>query len=598
MIRTQISELQVVGFVQPPTGWPRWRELAVVLALRADPDRLCVPLVWIERDDGTTVEGLETTRASLRDEHGEALRWLDPIHLADHQRLVLDTEGAPEVVSVDDLERARRLELFAHLQAALSSASSGGPDDEVEAHLDRAFDVSAFDPQMLTLRAGFLTEVGLARADDALRDLLDEVGDLDALRGVQRMRGWAHLQPTALRDRWYATARDTMASALESNVTVFHPVIARGVRLRGALLGLLRRRWGFDQPVALPHDLLARGLRGEPRALEEIDRLLGASRDWRLWSELIARAAPRAQEEMARAFGEAPLADALLRASQHDLLGLAENWHTLEINDGRGRAQDWRHTLRGVAHWTPQTGLSPWRNGENLAARLRERAALAQRPIESVHALLLKQFGVRRDVALLKSDGFGVVGAAPRATPPCVFVDADAHGLASRFAATHALAHLLLHGGRKRSEDIVCACSTAPSARADDDERLANAFAAYFLAPRDAVQKRVQRSAPVGSQDFVKQALEIQDAFGLTAVTAAEHLLNCFSVPRAEPLPATVRDELRTAQRERANTFGDADRPRPMLGDRSETYVDTVTRLARRGVLSATDASTLLSEAA
>jgi Zn-dependent peptidase ImmA (M78 family) len=595
MIRGKTSELQIAGYVRPSAGWPRWRELTVVLEMEADPGVVWVPISWIDREDGTTVEGVETSWNSLAAEHDDAVERLAPkIRLGDRQRLVLDADGHPEIVSVDDLERERRIELFRHLQAALAAAAENASDDDIEAHIDAAFDVSAFDPLMLTLRAGYLTSAGSARADDALHDLLGSVGDLDALRTVRQRSGWNDLAPVDLRDSWYAAARDAMTSALESNVTEFRPAIARGVRLRAALLALLRARWGFRQPAELAHDLLARGLRGEPRAMQEIDRTLQVSQEWRLWSELITRAEPRAQEEMALAFGEAPIADALLRASREDLLGVAENWYAMEINEDGGRATDWRRTLEGFSQWVPFTRQSPWQNGEHLAERLRARAGLGGRPIASVNALFCDQLGVRPDAASLASDGFGVVGAAPRATPPCIFVDASAHGLAARFAASHALAHLLVDGGRRRAEDVVCACSIGPAAKVDEQERLANAFAMYFIAPRDGVQRRVQRLAPIATPEFIAQAIEVQDEFGLTAVAAAEHLLNCFRVPRAERLPPDVRDELREAQRHRPNEFGRSDQPRPVRQGRSDVYADTVTRLARRGVIAERDAAVLL----
>lgn len=551
-----LDELRAVAVADEGAGAPvAWHPAQVVFARRDDPSQMRIAERYLSTDLAEHVAGPACTRQALDHDVAEGLlRRIEPLDVPSFHRIVCGAEGSCEVVPRDELLARRHRALAASLQEAVRLAKEGSDAEAVTEAFDAAWDVDPWSLESNLLRCGW--RVRDATDDDAVEDLLRTWPDPSDFKAVGSHAIWTRVagaRGSASRrfcDDLLRAAREAAEELLAPRFELAPP-IAEAVLVKATLLGALRRRWGLSQPAALDHDELAAALRGAPEAMARVDERLQVSREWRLWTELIDRAPSRALAEMQQQLG--PIDLTLGRARREDLLGVARTWNTLESNaeeraDRHGR---WRSALARLGAWSVRD-VAPWRQGEQLANAVRERWRLDERPIGGVFDLLREEFGVRVDGAELGDADASVVGALPRRSPPCVFLGRTSKHdpLASRFAAAHELAHLLL-AGRSTRRDESWYCATGGDPAHDDQERLANAFAVYLLAPREQVQQFVQRAPPVRSPEFVAWALRVRARYGLTAVTAGEHMLNCVGRPEEMArLPDDVRAKLGSAPKE------------------------------------------------
>ncbi len=110
------------------------------------------------------------------------------------------------------------------------------------------------------------------------------------------------------------------------------------------------------------------------------------------------------------------------------------------------------------------------------------------------------------------------------------------------------------------------------------------------------MQRFVQRAPSVQSGEFVEWALRVRSQFGLTAITAAEHMLNCTVRPEnLRRLPDEVREKLRRAPRE--TTPFEARDATPLLdprSGRSAAFHAVLERCTANGSVSLTQARAVL----
>ncbi|MBI5517327.1 MAG: hypothetical protein HY909_26375 [Deltaproteobacteria bacterium] len=535
-------------------------------------------------EEGLTevVVGTELDREEL-DCDVEAGLWqaIPETRVPSGHRLVRGDAGRWEVVPRDALERRRRAMLRERL--ALAGTIARRPAQArrgLGAALDAAWDV---EPRLLltnVLRSGHW------RTPVALEALLSVEPDPSRFGRVRSHSLWGELRLERWGERLLAAAQQEADADLSPEFALVPPVPEEAM-LRAVALRHLRRRWGLEQPVELAHDDLAAALRGDLAALDRVGEALRDVRAWRVWSELIALAPERARAELGRAFGDVAMAPGPERIG--DLLGVARSWYTLEENmDERSdRLSTWRRALSAMAGWIPRGG-TPWRQGELLAGAVRERLLPREGALLSLREEFEQRCGVRLDSDAFMSAEGSVVGVVPRRAPPCVFSDRRTHrdALAVRFGAAHALAHLLLEGGTAREEGWSCTLGSDPGT--DDRERMANAFAAYLLAPRKEVQMLVQRAVEPTSEEFVRGAMAVRGRFGLSAVAAGEHMVNCLGGTEGrEPLSSEVRGRLReAASRERVGCgAGDVLPELHHATGRSEAFVRAVERCEALGAI-------------
>ncbi|MFO0608845.1 MAG: ImmA/IrrE family metallo-endopeptidase [Polyangiales bacterium] len=550
-----LDELQAVAVADEGGGGSvAWHGAQVVFARADDPTQLLVVDHYLSRDAEYAV-GAVLTEKQLEHDVAEGLfRRIKPLRVPSFHRVVCHAGGRCEVVRQSDLLARHHASLREALEEAVRLAMDATAGDAATDAFDAAWDVDPWGLETNVLRCGWRTNGG---SDDvgAVEDLLSAWPDPAAYKGVGSRALWNEVagawgSPSRrFCDGLLRHARDTAEERLTPAFELAAPV-SESVRLKAVLLGALRQRWGLSQPVTFEHDELAEALRGAPEAVAQVDHRLQGVREWRLWAELADRSPARCWAEMHRALNVST--NLVGRARREDLLRVARTWNTLESNldEHAERSGQWRAALARLTTWH-RYDVAPWRQGEQLAQAVRGRWKLGEAPIESVFELLREEFGVRVDGADLGEADASAVGALPVRAPPCAFLGRPSRHdpLASRFAAAHELAHLLL-AGREARRDESWFCATGGDPEHDDGERLANAFAAYFLAPRAQVRQFVQRAPGVHSGEFVEWALRVRERFGLTAVTAAEHLLNCTERPKDLPrLPDDVRAKLRAAQK-------------------------------------------------
>lgn len=605
MTHWKLDDLHVVAVAdEGGEGSPPWHAAQVVFSRADDPSQLLAVDRYVGADAEYAVGNLYTVAQLERDITEGLYRRIEPLAVPSFHRVVCRAGGVCEVVRRSDLQARQHQALARALSGAVGLALQQAGADAVEEALDAAWDLDPWGLEPNLLRCGWRVKHAENEADDSVEDLLAAWPDPSSFKDVRVRALWNEVagawgSPSQrLCDGLMRAARDAAEEVLAPRFELAPPV-AESVMLKATLLTALRRRWGLAQPVDFDHDELADALRGVPEALAQVDARLQGVREWRLWAELADRSPARCLGEMQRTFGA--LAPAPGRAHQEDLLRLARTWNTLETNDddSASRPARWRSALARLGAWNVHD-VAPWRQGEQLAQAVRGRWRLDERPIDSMLDLMREEFGVRVDGAELGDADASVVGALPRRAPPCVFLGrASRHDtLTSRFAAAHELAHLLL-AGREARRDESWFCATGGDADHDEHERRANAFAVYLLAPRDQVQRFVQRARPIHTSEFIEQALRVRTQFGLTAVTAAEHLLNCTERPEGLPrLPDEVRAKLRGATKEPTAFEARDAAPRIEATGRSEVFRETLERCVAIGKVKESEARLVLPRAA
>lgn len=189
----------------------------------------------------------------------------------------------------------------------------------------------------------------------------------------------------------------------------------------------------------------------------------------------------------------------------------------------------------GLPDWWAQRGakLGPLNvegnvvaQAEVLAGRARKELGNPVDPIASVRAAM-SRFGIATFFTQFASDAVdGATWIAAKA-PPNVVVNAKARGglvTASRMTFAHELCHALFD--RPKSGDF--GHVEIRGTRNSDLEKRANAFAAYFLAPRLGV-RRFLREAGLGTNEPPTQQhlLSLSLHFGMGVEAMAHHLVNC-----------------------------------------------------------------------
>lgn len=195
--------------------------------------------------------------------------------------------------------------------------------------------------------------------------------------------------------------------------------------------------------------------------------------------------------------------------------------------------------------------------------------------------------------------GAPVVGLSP------ALIDGDVGVL--RFAIAHQIGHMIesVAFGRSRPcTSVVVGGEFIGAVEPDPSEAFANAFAAYLIAPRDAVVGLVDRPTEMTPDWILGAVRDIARYFGLSAGASLWHVLNCLRTqdikenvrkvredPRWLLHRAETRDDLenrwtedrRTVDREVGDRLDDMD---PLGRPRSAAFDELVSRATDEGLLS------------
>jgi hypothetical protein len=599
--RYDLTDLRVVAAWEADSPRAPWRPIVPIFD-RGGSRRT---IVWPTEVGPTWVWGHEEPAASLDAaiEEGRASSIGEPLRPWSHGALVRLVNGAFALVAQTELIRSRLSEIKARLDQALSLFESNADLTAVQDAFDGACLVYRFDLVASTLRAGAATR---------LRDRDPEwcsqcVGDLayvvevgaDLVDVRQRLL-WSTLSHAPLRERLFRQAREALDDHLLPAVELSAPVDPE--THAAAVATAVWRREHPRSRLPLPHALLVQVLAGEPTAVAtaqgELERMPGWPECFNVMAASWRLGGPAAVEYAAH-------------AQIGDLRRVARSlYHLEQLDDAPApRSARWRSFVQLTQGLADTRDSRPWRQGELAAAELRARLDLDGHPLPAVSAFAMTH-GIHVGIAALSGGDIDGAASLPRNVPPCVFVDACAAGrqrLSSRFTMAHELGHLLLD--RSRDQDDAWVCHTAAGeegARGGDEEKRANAFAAYLLAPREAVLTHAATLPSLDSAEFVAMAIHLRDVFGLTATAAAEHLLNCHrdpgsTAPGRDRLPGDVRGRLREAAAgaEATGFPGDQDIDAPRVGGpvprtRSGRFAELVRRWVAVGQLSPDRAAELL----
>lgn len=573
-----------------------WRAIRVVLAPRS---RTCA--IWAVRIIGDQAEGFEEPWSSLEEAVSAKRATLLPKAIpAKPRHSLVWSEGTFQYVLDDELARRRRLALQGRLADALTAFERAVDLEEVADKFDAAYLVSPTDRIAAVLRAGAAAE-RCARDDawyeQAVSDLeacVEESGDLVPIRDLEF---WNDLPEPDLREKLYHQARAALDDHLRPRVKLEDPVPSSAIDVARALY-----RWRHQERnthLKVSHSILVEALHGDPEATRQVDSLLEHDPTWRRLREH-----PEARDVVeALPLGRARIAD---------MERFARTLYKLEQeNNERDRNTDWRRfrqKMQGVERWEDNR---PWHQGQLMAEAVRRQLHLNGEPIRSTAGCLAAHAGAFIGVMDLGAEH--AAAAAPRNVPPCLFVeetDLNERRLSARFALAHQLAHLLADRRHDGKSAWVCATmSRTTSRRLPDAEKRANAFAMYFLAPRESVRELMKRSGVESSsilendEVLLQASMDVRARFGLTPVQAAEHVLNCLdpNVSRDQLSPELrAKVESMAAERSMPDGFEEGtdvdDREHGPAGTRLRRgrFADLVQRLVAVGGLEPSRAASLL----
>lgn len=579
-----IDQLEVVAVLGDHLPTSDLRQLEPVFRRRDLPDRI----VWPERIERAHVVATEVGSEVLATAvaAGAAVMLATTVAARGSDwALLAAVDGGVRYLRRDELW-AREHSL---MRDALSRAIHAWHDDDRELSIDlfdRAYLVSRRAVVATVLRAGASRLSGDSEwADMCFADLertLEYQGT--AMLSCRANALWRDLPHQALIAELFDEARRGFDERAEADGTFEPPVPPRTKQLAVALA--LYRRLRPAASARLPSKLVIRAVAGEPNAADAIAATLAADDVWQHCVE---------QAGVAEGAAQADVSDALARAQLEDLGRFARTLYTLEISsDERDRRTSWTSFCRVTAGVDTSLDAVPWRAGERLADEARRRLGLNGDPIGGLRRFAEEQAGVFIG-QMARLDRYDCASSVPRNTPPCVFVEQISaprtdEMLRGRFAVAHELGHLL--ADRHAAPGWVC--STTGHDRADIEKR-ANAFAAYFLAPRHAVLALVPNLPTIESPAFSEAAQLVRARFGLLPVAAGEHLRNCHGEHVLGGLPSAVRQRLAHQLADQpTDVHEDDDESSQDLPLRQGRYRVLVDRLTGAGVIDAERATSLL----
>jgi len=448
-----------------------------------------------------------------------------------------------EYVSTTEVARRRRDELSRRLAEAVASLSSSDVD-RIEDSFDSAYLVDPYDRVAAVLRAGAGQAIGEADAvwrEQTVHELaraVDHSGDLNVVPSLQLYRGLAEQSVVG---SLFNAGREALG---RFNVPRFSldeelPVSERAIHIATAFSSWLRVHPQVNHGITQRR--IAALLKGDPATAEDLGARLEPLPDWHSF------------------FLDAQLGDPNPASLLTEAGRLSRATYALELELGReDRGALWTAFRRETRCAVRMQDRRPWKRGELAALELR-RLLSTDDPIASVLDLLSSR-GVGFS-ATLEGEGAHSLGVCEHAFPPYAILANKIRNrpLASRFALVHELAHFLLHSDNRNTSWV---CAGGRGGNLAEEEAEANAFAIYFLAPREAVVGLLGSLAGIGTPDFAAQVSWVREHFGITATQATEHIVNCFDseamVRRERLREVSARMEL---DAERVSTRFDADRP-------------------------------------
>ncbi|WP_197041058.1 ImmA/IrrE family metallo-endopeptidase [Chondromyces apiculatus] len=515
-------------------------------------------MIWPIGVHGEIVIGYEDPKSSLESaiSEGKAIPLNAPFSAAAKEELVRSFDGDYLMVSKESIIRSRNEEVDRRLRTALQAFADGSEFEKIQEAFDGAILVDIYEQVPALLRAG-VAATYRKQEPSWHRECIDDLNKATEvgcrLENLRDHYMWKNLPHEELKESLFRRARRSLDDFLAPNTELEPPI---GTDEQAAAIATALCRQSVRDPLNLSHTVLTKLLTGDPEAVRATrSELMQNAR----WNELFKKVADSMPHGKVTAI-DLPDRDvniAIAHSKISDLTRFARTLQRLEQLEGNARRLDsWRwfiHELQGVHQWRESR---PWRQGELAAIEVRRQLSLNGDPIQSMRSFAQKN-GMFVGVASLAADAIDAAAICTRNVAPCVFLNDRKSGpkrMLSRFSIAHEICHLLMDRRHRHSDSWICRTDFVDTDRTlmYEMESRANAFAAYFLAPRESVRKLVPDLPQLASPEFISAVLKVRAHFGLTAITAAEHLINCFQEEGAghtgrEKTSPQLRSELRKA---------------------------------------------------
>lgn len=513
------SNLEAVAIAEAdPPPFP-WRPLRPIYRIIGDSEHHFWPIAT----SSVAVHGyvLPADLLETRLSEGAATLLKEALYIAPGRQLVRNTDRTFTVRTEMEVERDRRLTLRECLAEAIRAYNA---DDVItcQSLLDRACIVEPRPSLASALRIGFSHEFS-DEWSTLVKSALDDDPphfDFDALRASI---DWQDLPEKSLREAWLAAAEQAIHISLEPPPLASLATIDREhIRWAGILLAVRRAHPGaFPLLAHLRHrDLAALG-EGNPSIVTKLaETLVG------LWGGGSTRDTLRAMEEFISP--NEPISN---RVRTQDLRQHSTLFACLEATlDDTKRTRAWRKTTTHLSV-SPDPTLPPWECGEQAAYALREEWGLMNSDnIGSVIRLARHEIGLSVFPVSFnheESDNCHIID--PR-TPPAAYLDETLVHRPRRVRTVIAQA-IGRHVLQRHAKGVYFSRITTDETATSDTQKSVNAFAQYFIAPRERVKALVPSSDLESVTGYTGAVRAIMRHFGLSLSASFSHVANCHSVP-------------------------------------------------------------------
>jgi Zn-dependent peptidase ImmA (M78 family) len=519
---------QAIGVTEvDPPPFP-WRPLRAILAQPSfSPTHL-----WCSASACGIARGAELPSGifDARVEEGLVLRLPEPIVVPAGHALVRTSNG--EFISRDASALASERRRF--LQGALTTALECYHDGRTEEAVDWLFQARLAEdtPPLASVLLGGLA---LEEKDDDWRDLAlggseGQVGALE-LDLVRDDLTWDKLPCAKIRERWFGEVEHFLRMSRRlPPLEELYPV-PRELRRHATLILQARQLLSICALRSLRHtDLqaLTFSVPSRTHRAASVEAVL-SQLEAQIRSAVDAGTGSTMTQPMTDALHTGVLGAASVQTMAPDFDRHARTLARLEATLGdSSRREAWRSTSAKLNRIRHPLGHRPWEAGQLAAHDYRVFLNMDdQSPLPSFCRWLRHTVGIALFPAVFDSEDYEACHFVSRVVPPVSYLDsreAASYGPRTRFVAATSIGFQIFSDGK---DDTVFARHPNKPVGATLAEKAANAFAAYFLAPRSGVQQRTATFDRQTEGGYREAVATVMREFGLSYSAAYPHVANC-----------------------------------------------------------------------
>ena len=525
-----------------------WRALRTIFA---SPDQEDTHLWSFRADEFGVPRGARLPAGvfAARVEEGHVFGLPEPLDVPPHHVIVRRSDGLFHARPWVDVRRESHDFVRTGVTEALRAIDRGDVEEALD-RLEQARMAEGQLPLATVLLVGLALETPEADWSRAILDRLrDELARLELDLLVTSFE-WDDLPARECRERWLERVEMWSRRRPPAFDKLIPP--APELQARSALLLAARRLLPSecDALRRLPHRRLAALVACQPEALEEVLSSLQRDLDVGSADEVIEVLQSRLESLGEAGRRELERCEVAARLSSFERHAAAVWRLEATLGDER-RSAAWQSARACLNRVRPSVGV-PWARGEAAAEELRAYWLAMDEPVlPRAVAWFREKVGLALFPTHFAPPDIEACHVVDRRQPPSSYLSVEETLQTAprvRFAAAKALGFQVFAADRPGghfSHQV-----GREGGASTEAEKAANAFAAYFLAPREAVRSKTHNRSLGHWQGYAAAVSDVMREFGLSRSAAFVHVANCHE--RQPPFGwfATVAEHTKGAEHE------------------------------------------------